>query len=173
MGKSGGPIHYRRGCILLKSRIKPGWRQSVEVKQKLAGGVLYKSTDIIIMRSPVFSEGWLFLLWANALNCSMQMRAITKLLGEEMTAEVGFIGGLTQLSWQPHRITQLSNGCHLIIRPEIASALFWCTDPFFLQVFDYWENCQFEPWKIERRRRASFSFSNQMLWKAQCEILWD
>lgn len=24
------------------------------------------------------------------------MRAITKLLGEEMTAEVGFIGGLTQ-----------------------------------------------------------------------------
>jgi hypothetical protein len=24
----------------------------------------------------------------------MQMRAITKLLGEEMTAEVGFIGGL-------------------------------------------------------------------------------
>lgn len=26
----------------------------------------------------------------------MQMRAITKLLGEEMTAEVAFIGGLTQ-----------------------------------------------------------------------------
>lgn len=82
------------------------------------------------MRSPVFSEGWLFLLWANTLNCSMQMRAITKLLGEEMTAEVGFIGGLTQLSWQPHRVTQLSNGCHLTICPEIASALLWYVDPF-------------------------------------------
>lgn len=53
----------------------------------------------------------------------MQMRAITKLLGEEMTAEVGFIGGLTQLSWKPHRITQLSNGYNLMICPEIASSL--------------------------------------------------
>lgn len=97
-------VHYR--CLVLKMGIKPGWlNQRAEVKQKLASGVLYKSTDIIIMRSPVFSEGWLFLLWANALNCSMQMRAITKLLGEAMTAEVGFIGGLTQLSWQPHRIS--------------------------------------------------------------------
>lgn len=87
------------------------------------------------MRSPVFSEGWLFLLWANTLNCSMQMRAITKLLGEEMTAEVGFIGGLTQLSWQPHRVTQLSNGCHLTICPEIASALLWYVDPFLLLFF--------------------------------------
>lgn len=48
----------------------------------------------------------------------MQMRAITKLLGVEMTAEVGFIGGLTQLSWRPHRVTQLSNGCNLMIRAD-------------------------------------------------------
>lgn len=41
-------------------------------------------------------RGWFVLLWANTLNCSMQMRAITKLLGEEMTAEVGFGGELTQ-----------------------------------------------------------------------------
>lgn len=151
MGESE-PIHYTRGCILLKWRIKPGWRQSVEVKQKLAGGVLYKSTDIIIMRSPVFSEGWLFLLWANALNCSMQMRAITKLLGEEMTAEVGFIGGLTQLSWQPHRITQLSNGCHLIIRPEIASALFWCADPFFSSL---WLLRKLSIWAVKNREKET------------------
>lgn len=74
---------------------KLAWQYQTDVKQRLVSNVLYKSTDLIIILSPVFSGGWLFLLWANTLNCSMQMRAITKLLGEEMTAEVGFIGGLT------------------------------------------------------------------------------
>lgn len=72
------------------------WQFNAYIKQRLVSNVSYKSTDIIIIPSPVLSGGWLFLLWANTLNCSMQMRAITKLLGEEMTAEVGFIGGLTQ-----------------------------------------------------------------------------
>lgn len=44
------------------------------------------------------------------------MRAITKLLGEEMTAEVGFIGASPkQLSWKPHGIMQLSKGYNLMI----------------------------------------------------------
>lgn len=107
------------------------------------------------MRSPVFSEGWLFLLWANTLNCSMQMRAITKLLGEEMTAEVGFIGGLTQLSWQPHRVTQLSNGCHLTICPEIASALLWYVDPFLLLFFflSLWLLSKLSIWAEQRWKK--------------------
>ncbi len=152
--------------------VKLAWQYNADVKQRLVSNVLYKSTDIIIILSPVFSGGWLFLLWANTLNCSMQMRAITKLLGEEMTAEVGFIGGLTQLSWKPHRITQLSNGYNLMICPEFASA------PTFLfhelihmkrRFFDYRTNCQFVLCKgkegsFERGKCWNgFNFQNQSL----------
>lgn len=56
----------------------------------------------------------------------MQMRAITKLLGEEMTAEVGFIGGLTRLSWKPHRITQLSTDIISYVQ-KLPAAIFTIT----------------------------------------------
>lgn len=80
----------------VKYMVQLAWQNNASIKQRHVSNVLYKTTDIIIILSLLFSGGWLFLLWANTLNCSMQMRAITKLLGEEMTAEVGFIGGLTQ-----------------------------------------------------------------------------
>ncbi len=132
--------------------VKLSWQHNADVKQRLVSNVLYKSTDIIIILSPVFSGGWLFLLWANTLNCSMQMRAITKLLGEEMTAEVGFIGGLTQLSWKPHRITQLSNGYNLVICPEIASTLLsvpW-TDPYEKEIL--WLLSKLSICAVQRKR---------------------
>lgn len=83
------------------------------------------------------------------------MRAITKLLGEEMTAEVGFIGGLTQLSWQPHRVTQLSNGCHLTICPEIASALLWYVEPFLFFIFflSLWLLSKLSIWAEQRWKK--------------------
>lgn len=126
------PITVCKMGVLMKISHKTSLTVHTAVKQRLVSNVLYQSTDIIIILSPVFSGGWLFLLWANTLNCSMQMRAITKLLGEEMTAEVGFIGGLTQLSWKPHRIMQLSNGYNLMLGPEIASTLLFVpwTDPY-------------------------------------------